>query len=64
VQRTLYVKGTSGKTVKLPPVRVNADGTYTFTDTPASAGKYSYLASYAGDGGTGPAQATHQIIVK
>ncbi|MEV0146517.1 MULTISPECIES: hypothetical protein [unclassified Nonomuraea] len=64
VQRTLYVKGTSGKTVKLPPVRVNADGTYTFTDTPANAGRYSYLASYAGDGGTGPAQATHQIILK
>jgi hypothetical protein len=58
---TLYVKGTSGKAVKLPPVRVNADGTYTFT---ANAGRCSYLASYMGDGGTGPAQATHQIIVK
>ncbi|MEU7852300.1 hypothetical protein [Nonomuraea sp. NPDC049141] len=64
VQRTLYVKGTSGKAVKLPPVRVNADGTYTFTDTPAIAGRYSYLALWSGDAAAGPAKATHQIMVE
>ncbi|MGW5157991.1 hypothetical protein ACWEPN_21155 [Nonomuraea wenchangensis] len=37
VHRTLYVTGISGKTVKFPPVTVNADGTYSFTDTPANA---------------------------
>ncbi|MFG6198206.1 hypothetical protein [Nonomuraea sp. JJY05] len=48
VQRSVYVDNVSDGSVKLPPVSVNADGTYTFTDTPAIAGRYSYLALWSG----------------
>jgi YVTN family beta-propeller protein len=63
VQRSVYVDNVSDGSVKLPPVSVNADGTYTFTDTPAIAGKYSYLALWSGEVTAGPAKATHQIKV-
>jgi YVTN family beta-propeller protein len=64
VQRSVYVGNVSGRSVKLPPVSVNADGTYTFTDTPAIAGTYSYLALWSGEATAGPAKATHQIMVE
>ncbi|WP_132328997.1 hypothetical protein [Nonomuraea longispora] len=64
VQRSVYVDNVSGGSVKLPPVSVNADGTYTFTDTPATAGRYSYLALWSGTTTAGPAKAIHQIVVE
>lgn len=64
VQRSVYVDNVSGGSVRLPPVSVNADGTYTFTDTPAIAGTYSYLALWSGEVTAGPAKATHQIMVE
>ncbi|MGJ6963699.1 hypothetical protein ACSDR0_17490 [Streptosporangium sp. G11] len=64
VQRSVYVDNVSGGSVKLPPVSVNADGTYTFTDTPAIAGRYSYLALWSGEATAGPAKATYQIMVE
>ncbi|GLK10456.1 hypothetical protein [Streptosporangium carneum] len=64
VQRSVYVDNVSDGSVKLPPVSVNADGTYTFTDTPAVAGRYSYLALWSGETTAGPAKATYQITVK
>ncbi|MFI7442782.1 hypothetical protein [Nonomuraea indica] len=64
VQRSVYVDNVSDGSVKLPPVTVNADGTYTFTDTPAIAGRYSYLALWSGDAAAGPAKATHQVMVE
>ncbi|MEV4114457.1 hypothetical protein [Nonomuraea sp. NPDC049695] len=64
VQRSVYVDNVSDGSVTLPPVSVNADGTYTFTDTPAIAGRYSYLALWSGEATAGPAKATHQIIVE
>ncbi|WP_371779789.1 hypothetical protein [Streptosporangium subroseum] len=63
VQRSVYVDNVSDGSVKLPPVSVNADGTYTFIDTPAIAGEYSYLALWSGEVTAGPAKATHQIKV-
>ena len=38
--------------------------TYTFTDTPAIAGRYSCLASWSGEATAGPAKATRQIMVE
>ncbi|TDE59649.1 hypothetical protein E1295_01775 [Nonomuraea mesophila] len=64
VQRSVYVDNVSDGTVKLPPVSVDADGTYTFTDTPATAGRYHYLALWSGTAGAGPAKAAHQIVVE
>ncbi|MGS2648290.1 YncE family protein [Streptosporangium sp. G12] len=64
VQRSVYVDNVSGGSVKLPPVSVNADGTYMFTDTPAIAGRYSYLALWSGDATAGPAKAVYQIMVE
>ncbi|MFG1711190.1 hypothetical protein ACFLIM_49370 [Nonomuraea sp. M3C6] len=64
VQRSVYVDNISDGSVKLPQVSVNADGTYTFTDTPAIAGRYSYLALWSGEATAGPAKATHQIMVE
>ncbi|MEV6157844.1 hypothetical protein AB0L53_46655 [Nonomuraea sp. NPDC052129] len=64
VQRSVHVDNVSDGSVKLPPVSVNADGTYTFTDTPAIAGRYSYLALWSGEVTAGPAKATHQIMVE
>ncbi|QYC43604.1 hypothetical protein Nocox_30100 [Nonomuraea coxensis DSM 45129] len=64
VRRSVSVGDLVGKSVKLPPVTVNADGSYTFTDTPAVAGRYSYLVSWSGDGFAGPAEAGHQIMVQ
>jgi hypothetical protein len=53
VQRSVYVDNVSDGSVKLPPVTVNADGTYTFTDTPTIAGRYSYLALWSGEATAG-----------
>ncbi|MEV4223283.1 hypothetical protein [Nonomuraea sp. NPDC049725] len=64
VQRSVYVDGVSDGSVKLPPVKVNADGTYTFTDTPAVAGRYSYLATWPGEATAGPAKAAYQLMVE
>jgi hypothetical protein len=64
VQRNVSVDNVSAGSVKLPPVRVNADGTYTFTDTPAIAGRYSYLALWSGEVTAGPAKAIHRIMVE
>ncbi|WP_327108407.1 hypothetical protein [Nonomuraea glycinis] len=64
VQRSVSIDNVSAGSVKLPPVRVNADGTYTFTDTPATAGRYSYLAVSSGDAKAGPAKAIHRIMVE
>jgi hypothetical protein len=64
VQRNVSVNNVSAGSVKLPPVRVNADGTYTFTDTPAIAGRYSYLALWSGEATAGPAKAIHRIMVE
>jgi hypothetical protein len=36
----------------LPPVQPASDGSFTLTDTPATAGAYSYTASYPGDSAT------------
>src|SRR5690606_14592247 len=49
VRRTVYVDDVSEGRVTLPPVSVNADGTYAFTDTLASPGRYSYLARWSGE---------------
>lgn len=64
VQRNVSVDNVSAGSVKLPPVRVNADGTYTFTDMPAIAGRYSYLALWSGEATAGPAKAIHRIMVE
>ncbi|MGV9326765.1 hypothetical protein [Streptosporangium sandarakinum] len=64
VQRSMYNDDGSGGSVTLPPVSVNDDGTYTFTDTPTTAGRYSYLAMWSGEAAAGPAKATHQIMVE
>ncbi|MGW0060892.1 hypothetical protein ACWDTT_13320 [Streptosporangium sandarakinum] len=64
VQRSVYNDDGSGGSVTLPPVSVNDDGTYTFTDTPTVAGRYSYLAMWSGEATAGPAKATHQIVVE
>ncbi|MFF0245374.1 hypothetical protein ACWEU6_25180 [Streptosporangium sandarakinum] len=64
VQRSVYNDDGSGGSVTLPPVSVNDDGTYTFTDTPTVAGRYGYLAMWSGDAAAGPARAVHQIMVE
>lgn len=64
VQRSVYVDNVSDGSVKLPPVSVNPDGTYTFTDTPAIPGRYSYLALWSGEVTAGPAKAAYQIMVE
>ncbi|MGI5268888.1 YncE family protein [Nonomuraea sp. CA-218870] len=64
VQRSVSVDGVGGGSVKLPPVSVNADGTYAFTDTPTGAGRHIYLATWSGEVTAGPAKALHQIMVE
>lgn len=64
VRRSVYVDDVSEGSVTLPPVSVNPDGTYTFTDTLAIPGRYSYLARWSGEATAGPAKATHRIMVE
>ncbi|MDA0638216.1 hypothetical protein OUY22_32825 [Nonomuraea sp. MCN248] len=64
VQRSVSVDGVGGGSVKLPPVSVNADGTYAFTDTPTGAGRHTYLATWSGEVTAGPAKALHHIMVE
>jgi hypothetical protein len=63
VHRTVTADGTS-HTTTLPAVAVNADGSYTVTDTPATGGRYLYLVLWAGDSMSGPAKAVHTVRVK
>ncbi|MER6125278.1 Ig-like domain repeat protein [Streptomyces sp. NPDC001795] len=51
----------SGKA--LPDVTVQADGTYSFTDTPQAGGTVTYKVSYAGDSGHAPATASDKVTV-
>ncbi|AWS44302.1 hypothetical protein DKM19_26080 [Streptosporangium sp. 'caverna'] len=51
------------ETVKLPPVSVNADGSYALTDTLETAGRYLYLAMWTGYATAGPAKALHLVTV-
>jgi hypothetical protein len=62
LQRTV-TDGGSSKTVKLPPVSTNADGSYAFTDTPETAGRYAYLAMWTGNATAGAAKAIHPVTV-
>ncbi|MDT0463946.1 NHL repeat-containing protein [Streptomyces gibsoniae] len=47
----------------LPAVTVQADGSYSFTDTPYAGGTATYKVSYAGDGTHAAATATAQVKV-
>ncbi|MET8952686.1 Ig-like domain repeat protein [Streptomyces sp. NPDC004393] len=47
----------------LPAVTVQADGSYSFTDTPHAGGTATYKVSYAGDGTHAAATATAQVKV-
>ncbi|MFI8243153.1 YncE family protein [Streptomyces sp. NPDC085866] len=51
----------SGKT--LPSVTVQADGSYSFGDTPPAGGKVTYRVAYAGDAGHLPAAAADSVDV-
>lgn len=42
---------------------IAAGGTFKLTDTPTSAGVYTYTVSYPGDSTTAPASATHRVSV-
>lgn len=53
----------SSENVYLPPVSVDADGTYAFTDMPETAGTYRYLARWTGHATAGPAKALHLVTV-
>ncbi|WP_405583658.1 Ig-like domain repeat protein [Streptomyces sp. NBC_01190] len=50
-------------TTKLPAVRVAADGTFAFTDTPQIGGADNYAVTYAGDGSHGSSAANHVVQV-
>ncbi|WP_336206715.1 hypothetical protein [Nonomuraea sp. LPB2021202275-12-8] len=62
LQRTV-ADDDSSETVKLPPLSTNADGSYAFTDTPETAGRYTYLAMWTGHATAGPAKAIHLVTV-
>ncbi|MFJ6899756.1 choice-of-anchor D domain-containing protein [Streptomyces hokutonensis] len=47
----------------LPDVTTQADGSFTFTDTPPAEGTYTYAASYAGDATHGTASTTSLVQV-
>ncbi|WP_019072272.1 Ig-like domain-containing protein [Streptomyces hokutonensis] len=47
----------------LPDVTTQADGSFTFTDTPPTEGTYTYAASYAGDATHGTASTTSLVQV-
>ncbi|MFF4112176.1 choice-of-anchor D domain-containing protein [Streptomyces sp. NPDC001714] len=47
----------------LPDVTTQADGSFTFADTPPAEGTYTYAASYAGDATHGTASATSLVQV-
>ncbi|MEV4570522.1 Ig-like domain-containing protein [Nonomuraea sp. NPDC049419] len=64
VQRKVFVDDVIDGSVRLPPVTVNDDGTFTLTDTLAIAGRYDYLAQYRGDTASSSAKATHRITVE
>ncbi|MGW5254180.1 YncE family protein [Streptomyces sp. NPDC004012] len=51
------------KGTALPAVTVQADGSYSFTDTPHAGGTATYKVSYAGDGAHAAATATAQVKV-
>ncbi|MFF3514910.1 Ig-like domain repeat protein [Streptomyces sp. NPDC002573] len=53
----------SPKGTVLPAVTVQADGSYSFTDTPHAGGTATYKVSYAGDGTHAAATATAQVKV-
>ncbi|SDI88976.1 hypothetical protein [Nonomuraea jiangxiensis] len=63
VKRTVRSGDTSASTM-LPPVSVSDDGTFTFTDTPATSGRHIYLARWAGNGLSEPAGAPYRVTVK
>ncbi|MEU4234096.1 hypothetical protein AB0F17_58320 [Nonomuraea sp. NPDC026600] len=62
VQRTVQI-GDSSTSTMLSPVPVSDDGTFTFTDMPATSGRYFYVARWAGNGMSGPARSLHEVIV-
>ncbi|MEU6730975.1 hypothetical protein ABZ917_45320 [Nonomuraea wenchangensis] len=62
LQRTVS-DGDSSESVMLEPVSTNADGSYTFTDTPQTAGTYDYLARWTGHTTAGAAKALQRITV-
>jgi hypothetical protein len=62
VQRSVKVDGSS-ESVMLPPVSTDADGSYTFTDTPGAAGRYAYLVMWSGHATAGPDKALHLVTV-
>lgn len=62
---TVSVVGTAPDGSTEPPaqVPVNPDGTFTFNDTPAAAGTYSYTATYSGTSAIAPSSATASVAV-
>jgi hypothetical protein len=62
VQRSVSNDGTP-ETVILSPVSTDADGSYTFTDTLETAGRYTYLAIWAGHATAGRATVHHKVTV-
>lgn len=50
-----------GSVTSLASQQTDANGAFSVTDTPPANGTYTYTASYAGDAGTSPTQATAQV---
>jgi hypothetical protein len=55
--------GDSSESVTLEPVSTNADGSYTFTDTPPTAGAYTYMASWTGNTTAGAVRVSRRVTV-
>ncbi|WP_346101382.1 hypothetical protein [Nonomuraea maheshkhaliensis] len=62
VQRSVQGDDDSTGTT-LPPVTVNDDGTFTFTDTPVTSGRHLYQARWAGNDISGPARGLYRVTV-
>ncbi|MEZ7132629.1 hypothetical protein ACBR40_45465 [Nonomuraea sp. AD125B] len=62
VQRTVS-DGDSSESVTLEPVSTNADGSYTFTDTPPTAGTYTYMARWTGNTTAGAVRVSRRVTV-
>jgi hypothetical protein len=61
LQRT--VQDDDSPSTTLPTVPVNDDGTFTFTDTPATSGRYIYHAQWSGNDLSGPAESLYRVTV-
>ncbi|MET8991765.1 hypothetical protein ABZW49_40480 [Nonomuraea wenchangensis] len=64
VWRSVTAGDDTASTTPLPAVAVSDDGSYRFTDTPATAGTYAYIVQWPGDATAGGAKALHRVIVK